>query len=54
MGGNPVSYDEYLRAEAFGHVTDPLLRGAPPGNGMRAIARYFEELDRYEEGYYGA
>ncbi len=35
-------YQAQLDREAFGHDTDILRRGAPPGNGMAIIAELVE------------
>ncbi len=37
-------YQAQLEREAFGHNTDILRRGAPPGNGMAIIAELVEKL----------
>ncbi len=37
-------YQSQIDREAFGHDTDILRRGAPPGNGMAVIAELVEKL----------
>ncbi len=42
-------YQAQLEREAFGHDTDILRRGAPPGNGMAIIAELVEKLPPFPE-----
>ncbi len=37
-------YQAQLEREAFGHDTDILRRGVPPGNGMAILAELVEKL----------
>ncbi len=42
-------YQAQLEREAFGHDTDILRRGAPPGNGMAIIAELVEKLPPFPD-----
>ncbi len=42
-------YQAQLEREAFGHDTNILRRGAPPGNGMAVIAELVEKFPPFPD-----
>ncbi len=42
-------YRAQIEREAFGHDTDILRRGAPPGNGMAIMVELVEKLPAFPE-----